>query len=163
MPDFAYLHSPVGLLRIEASEYGITSVTIAKDAMHLAVPIDNSHLEAATVQLEDYFSGKRKDFSLLFDFGDASDFYQQVWQQLQLIPYGEQITYGELAKRVGMPRAAQAVGQANGKNPIAILIPCHRVTGAKGKLTGYAWGIEKKRWLLTHEMSHTAPREGMLF
>ncbi len=101
-------------------------------------------------QLEAYFSGQLRTFSLRLD-GAGTDFQRAVWKALCDIPYGETINYGELAKRIGNPRASRAVGLANGKNPISIIVPCHRVIGANGSLTGYSGGIERKRWLLEHE------------
>ena len=106
-------------------------------------------------QLGEYFEGKRRSFDLsLAPRGTA--FQHAVWKQLRAIPYGETISYGTLARRVGNPRAARAVGHANGRNPIAIVIPCHRVIGADGGLVGYAGGLPMKRWLLEHEGAETA-------
>jgi methylated-DNA-[protein]-cysteine S-methyltransferase len=101
-------------------------------------------------QLQAYFRGDRRDFDLQLD-PTGSDFQQQVWRELLRIPYGETITYGELARRVGRPKASRAVGQASGSNRIAVVIPCHRVVGANGSLTGYASGMEIKEKLLTLE------------
>lgn len=101
-------------------------------------------------QLEAYFSGQLHAFDVHLD-GAGTDFQKAVWKALCDIPYGETINYGELAKRIGNPRASRAVGLANGKNPISIIVPCHRVIGANGSLTGYSGGIERKRWLLEHE------------
>ena len=100
--------------------------------------------------LDAYFDGKPpvRDFSLVLK---GTAFQHRVWDLLEQVPYGETVTYGQLAKQLGGKMSAQAVGQAVGKNPIAIMIPCHRVVGAGGRLTGYAWGIERKQWLLRHE------------
>ena len=107
-------------------------------------------LEMAKIWLDDYFLGRfREPWFPLAPEGTA--FRQKVWQMLLQIPYGETVSYGNLARKLGKNMSAQAVGQAVGKNPIAILIPCHRVVGAKGQLTGYAWGVEKKKWLLDLE------------
>ena len=107
-------------------------------------------LEMAKEWLDDYFWGdfREPQFTLA---PEGTAFQQKVWQMLLEIPYGETATYGDLARKLGKTMSAQAVGQAVGKNPIAIVIPCHRVVGAKGQLTGYAWGIEKKKWLLDLE------------
>lgn len=111
-------------------------------------------LQEAHGQLAAYFAGQRQGFQLpLCPAG--SDFQRKVWAQLQKIPYGVTITYGELAQRIGCPKGARAVGAACGKNPIGILIPCHRVVGAGGKLTGFAWGLERKKFLLELEKSLT--------
>ena len=107
-------------------------------------------LEMAKNWLDDYFLGRFREpwFPLA---PEGTVFRQKVWQMLLQIPYGETVSYGNLARKLGKNMSAQAVGQAVGKNPIAILIPCHRVVGAKGQLTGYAWGVEKKKWLLDLE------------
>ena len=107
-------------------------------------------LEQACRQLEEYFSGKRRTFAVTLRF-EGTPFQQQVWTQLLQIPYGETRTYGELAHRLGKPDAARAVGAACGKNPLLIFLPCHRVVGTGGRLTGFAAGLEKKAWLLALE------------
>lgn len=105
-------------------------------------------------QLDEYFAGRRKQFDLqLAPMG--TDFQEKVWQELVKIPYGRTITYGELAKRIGNPKASRAVGLANGKNPISIIVPCHRVIGANGSLTGFGGGLEAKQYLLEHEDRHS--------
>jgi methylated-DNA-[protein]-cysteine S-methyltransferase len=101
-------------------------------------------------QLEEYFAGARRDFDLPMRFA-GTDFQRLVWKHLTDIRYGETLSYGELARRIGNPNASRAVGLANGRNPIPILVPCHRVIGADGSLTGYGGGLERKRWLLAHE------------
>jgi methylated-DNA-[protein]-cysteine S-methyltransferase len=104
----------------------------------------------AQAQLREYFAGERSTFDLPLSL-DGSDFERRVWHGLQQIPYGETISYGELARRIGAPSAARAVGLANGRNPIAVIVPCHRVIGANGTLTGYGGGLERKRILLELE------------
>lgn len=101
-------------------------------------------------QLSGYFAGQLTNFDLPL-LGHGTPFQQQVWSALQAIPYGATISYGELAHRIGQPKSSRAVGLANGKNPIAIVVPCHRVISATGKLTGYSGGLGKKAWLLRHE------------
>jgi methylated-DNA-[protein]-cysteine S-methyltransferase len=109
-------------------------------------------LVQAQQQLAEYFAHQRQSFDLpLAPKGTA--FQQQVWQQLCAIPFGESISYGTLAQRIAQPQAARAVGAANGRNPIAIVVPCHRVVASSGKLTGYAGGIDRKQWLLQHEQN----------
>lgn len=104
----------------------------------------------AESQIQAYFQGKQKDFKLKYK-PLGTEFQKQVWHQLLHIPFGETRTYGDLARALGMPSASRAVGAANGQNPVAVLIPCHRVIGTNGKLTGYAGGLDNKRWLLLHE------------
>ncbi|MBX9695240.1 MAG: methylated-DNA--[protein]-cysteine S-methyltransferase [Cyanobacteria bacterium] len=104
-------------------------------------------------QLEEYFSGRRTEFELENVLPSGTEFQRQVWKELTKIPFGETITYGELARRVDRPKAIRAVGQANGRNPISIIIPCHRVIGANGSLTGYGGGLSCKRFLLDLEIS----------
>ena len=104
----------------------------------------------ARKQLGEYFKGKRMTFDLPLA-PEGTEFQQSVWKQLRKISYGRTKSYGEIANKVGNPRASRAVGAANGRNPISIIVPCHRVIGADGKLTGFGGGIERKRWLLEHE------------
>ncbi|HWC68116.1 MAG TPA: methylated-DNA--[protein]-cysteine S-methyltransferase [Acidimicrobiales bacterium] len=114
---------------------------------------DHPVLVAAADQLRAYFAGELDEFALpLAAVGTA--FQKEVWDALAEIPYGETISYGELARRVGKPNASRAVGLANGRNPLPIIVPCHRVIGANGTLTGYGGGIERKQWLLEHEREH---------
>lgn len=108
------------------------------------------HTESAKTQLREYFAGHRTAFQLDLQ-PDGTDFEQKVWKQLLEIPQGSTTTYGAIAKKIGDEKASQAVGKANGKNPIAVVIPCHRVIGSDQKLTGYAGGLERKEWLLKHE------------
>jgi len=107
-------------------------------------------LAAAAAQLTEYFAGERQQFDLALA-GVGTNFQQLVWRALTTIPYGETWTYGELARAIGRPSASRAVGAANSKNPLGIIVPCHRVIGASGELTGYAGGVAAKQWLLEHE------------
>lgn len=111
---------------------------------------DDGVLAEAARQLAEYFDGGRTEFDLPLAM-DGTAFQQRVWEALRDIPYGETISYGQLADRIGQPSASRAVGLANGRNPIGIIVPCHRVIGANGSLTGYGGGIERKRYLLAHE------------
>ena len=111
---------------------------------------DDAALSEPRAQLRAYFAGELRRFELPLAFG-GTPFQQRVWRTLCEIPYGETISYGELARRIGRPTASRAVGLANGQNPISIVVPCHRVIGANGSLTGYGGGLERKRWLLAHE------------
>lgn len=110
-------------------------------------------LPTAAGQLAEYFAGTRREFELPLRL-QGSEFQQRVWKVLKEIPYGVTWSYGEVARRIGNPNASRAVGLANGRNPISILVPCHRVIGADGSLTGYGGGVERKRWLLVHEGLH---------
>lgn len=145
------IDTPIGLLQIIATDKAIVGV---KPIDHVKNIVAN---EAANIlvkkcksELEEYFSGMRKSFDLPLRF-EGTDFQKQVWQQLGKIPYGETRTYGEIAELIGKPKAARAIGMANHNNPILILAACHRVIGADGSLTGYAAGIEAKRYLLELE------------
>jgi len=111
---------------------------------------DNPILQLARRQLDEYFACTRTSFDLPLD-AEGTAFERRVWDLLRAIPYGTTTSYGELARRLGEPKDARAVGAANGKNPIPIIVPCHRVIGANGDLTGFGGGLERKRWLLEHE------------
>jgi methylated-DNA-[protein]-cysteine S-methyltransferase len=111
----------------------------------------NAPFASVRDQLEAYFAGETTEFDVPLDLDGATAFRRSVWSALLEIPYGATVTYGELAVRLGVPRAARAVGAANGSNPISIIVPCHRVIGSAGSLTGYAGGLERKRYLLRHE------------
>lgn len=147
--------SPLGDLLLAASASGLRRVDFGSPQdrrVHRRnpKPADNPHLIAAAAQLGEYFAGERHDFDLTLD-PEGTPFQLSVWAVLRTIPYGATITYGEQAKSMGRPRAVRAVGAANGRNPLAIIVPCHRVIGAGGKLTGYASGLDRKAWLLDHE------------
>ena len=114
----------------------------------------NPLLRSAAAQLDEYFRGKRKRFSLALRL-EGTDFQKTVWRRLAEVPYGRTITYSDLAAALGRPGAPRAVGQANHRNPISIIVPCHRVIGGDGRLVGYGSGLWRKRWLLAHERKHT--------
>ena len=147
--SFCVIGSPVGRLRIDADDAGICGVNRTEEAL---CPPEEPLLEDCARQLAEYFSGARRVFDLpLHPVGTA--FRIKVWSELQQIPYGQTTTYGELARRVGNARGARAVGGANHHNPISIIIPCHRVIGADGSLTGYGGGLDMKEALLRLEGS----------
>ncbi len=154
----ATMSSPVGELTLIASPRGLRAVLWPNelDEPGRLPPADDGDPAAAVVlreavlQLEEYFAGDRHDFDLPLD-PVGTTFQQSAWLQLRAIPYGETISYGEQARRLGDVRKSRAVGAANGRNPISIIVPCHRVIGANGSLTGFASGIETKSWLLRHE------------
>jgi methylated-DNA-[protein]-cysteine S-methyltransferase len=114
-------------------------------------------LSAAAIQLEQYFAGERAEFDLAIELR-GTPFERRVWDEVRAIPYGTTATYAEIARRVGSPSACRAVGRANGRNPIAVIVPCHRVVGSDGSLTGYAGGVEMKRALLELEQRECSPR-----
>ena len=139
----------IGAISIEDNGFALTKITFEETSIEES--IQKSHLaEMALEQLNEYFSGIRFDFSLpLAPAG--TPFMQAVWHALAVIPYGELTTYGDIAGQIGRPKAARAVGMANNRNPLPIIIPCHRVIGASGKLVGYAGGVEKKEKLIALE------------
>ena len=155
---YAWMESPVGRLLLAADDLGLRHV-IFSGGRELAEPRpewrpDPKPLTETIQQLRAYFAGELRDFDLkLAPRGPA--FHQLVWRELCNIPYGETISYGELARRAGSPNASRAVGRANGANPIAIVIPCHRVIGSNGKLTGYGGGLPRKEFLLGLERAQT--------
>jgi methylated-DNA-[protein]-cysteine S-methyltransferase len=151
MPQAIY-HSPFGPIRISASDKGITEISFVK-----GISIDNDTdliqnqiIKDCTFQLDEYFSHKRIKFSIPLDPG-GTGFQKQVWAALQNIPFGKVVSYLDIAKALEDPNKIRAVGNANGKNPIAIIVPCHRVIGSDGKLVGYVGGLDKKRLLLQFE------------
>jgi len=151
--------SPLGILIIKSDGQAVTEISFSEEVQE----IQNSCavLESCRQQLSDYFAGKLVSFDLPLN-PEGTEFQQKVWTELLKIPYGETITYMELAIRLGDTKAIRAVGTANGKNPLAILIPCHRVIGAGNKLTGYAGGIWRKKALLELEMKYSV-RKDLLF
>ena len=142
---YSYLASPIGLVEICANQVAIVSIYFVEKQKQPAN--GNSICELAKQQLSDYFAGKLASFDLPLGT-KGTQFQQDVWHALCQIPYGETCSYADIAQRLDNPKAVRAVGAANGKNPISIVVPCHRVIGASGKLTGYAGGLERKSWLL---------------
>jgi methylated-DNA-[protein]-cysteine S-methyltransferase len=153
---FKTMKSPVGDLKLVASEKGLAAILWPNDdpkRVRLAPLLEQLNLPVLAEterQLEDYFKGKRRSFDLPLDFA-GTDFQKSVWQALLRIPYGLTRSYGEIANELGNAKAMRAVGAANGRNPISIVAPCHRVIGASGKLTGFAGGLETKEFLLRLE------------
>ena len=155
---YTYLPSPLGRLLIAGDQRSLWSIWM-EDQRWTAGVGPNWRTAAEPFaevggQLEQYFAGERTEFDLTLRM-QASDFRRRVWQALLAIPHGETRSYGELAEALGSPGAARAVGLANGRNPFAIVVPCHRVIGADGGLVGYGGGLERKRWLLDHERRST--------
>lgn len=154
--------SPLGRLTLVASDAGLRALLWPDDDGRVPLPdtIAGSHrtLDATTEQLDQYFAGQRRAFDVPLD-PQGTPFQRKVWEALRRIRYGETVSYTELASRIGRPTAARAVGAANGRNPISIIVPCHRVVGASGALTGFAGGLSAKRWLLDLEqVTPTEPR-----
>lgn len=143
-----YLDSPIGIIQITANEVGITGVDFVDVK---GVRNENELVLECKKQLEEYFNKKRKIFTVKLALS-GTQFQNSVWQALQRIPYGNTVTYKDIALSIGEKKSYRAVGNANNKNKIAIIIPCHRVIGSNGKLIGYAGGLDKKTWLLNHEI-----------
>lgn len=155
------VHSPVGPLVLSSEGEALVGLAFARGAVRLGGDEGGAVGDAAR-QLSEYFAGRRTAFDLPLRFDRGSSFEQRVWQALLAIPYGTTVTYGSLAASLGEPGAARAVGAANGRNPIAIVVPCHRVVGAGGRLTGYGGGLDRKRTLLALEGAAAAPVVGQL-
>lgn len=148
--DSCFLNSEIGLLKITGDNDGIAEVAftdILPDFISAEIP---SNLAEAVKQLQEYFDGKRHEFQLVLN-PKGTIFQKSVWQQLQTVGFGKTKTYQQMANELGDPKVIRAAASANGKNPIAIIIPCHRVIGSDGSLTGYAGGLHRKKWLLAHE------------
>jgi methylated-DNA-[protein]-cysteine S-methyltransferase len=152
----ATIESPIGPLLLSASDGALTGLQMDHQRHFRALPEDAVRDDAwfsdIRAQLDAYFSGDLHEFDVELRL-EGTDFQRRVWSQLEAIPYGETISYGELAAQVGNARASRAVGLANGRNPVSIIVPCHRVIGADGSLTGYGGGLARKTWLLAHEMT----------
>ncbi len=161
------IDSPVGLLEIVGSSAGVRAVLMhgekpdrvraaggARRLSSAEVGEAPSPLLAAAEQLALYFEGTRMNFDVALD-PVGTPFQLEAWEALRTIPYGKTVSYGEQARRIGRPSAVRAIGAANGRNPIGIIVPCHRVIGSGGSLTGYAGGLHNKRWLLDHEIRHS--------
>jgi methylated-DNA-[protein]-cysteine S-methyltransferase len=155
---FSLLESPIGELLLTGDGVSVTGIWMQSHRSEWrhtkGWTRDDRALASTRAQLTEYFAGERTEFDLpLAPEGTA--FQRRVWTELCAIPYGTTISYGELARRIGQPTAARAVGLANGSNPLPLVVPCHRVIGADGSLTGFGGGIERKRWLLAHEKRHS--------
>ena len=159
-----HLPSPVGELRLAADADGLVGVLFERHAHEpwgaegwRVTPGDSSVLAAARAQLAAYFAGELTEFDLPLA-ARGTPFQTRVWTSLRAIPFGETVSYAAIAARLDAPTATRAVGAANGRNPISIVVPCHRVVGADGSLTGFGGGIDRKRWLLHHEAAVLARR-----
>ncbi|RYC52490.1 methylated-DNA--[protein]-cysteine S-methyltransferase [Flagellimonas olearia] len=146
--EVAYLQTPIGYAEFQGDENGLASVSVFDDKKPIGIIPEV--LEDAIYQFKEYFEGSRKEFDLKLN-PSGTDFQKKVWDALLEIPFGKTISYLELSKRLGDVKAIRAVASANGKNPLWIVVPCHRVIGTNGDLTGYAGGLHRKKWLLEHE------------
>jgi len=147
--EIVYINTPIGVCKIKGSHLGVSEVSILDDPEVITTVIPNS-LKNCVTQLNEYFNGDRKVFDLKLAYV-GTDFQKKVWQSLNAIPYGKTTNYLKQARLLGDEKAIRAVASANGKNPFGIVLPCHRVVGSDGSLTGYAGGLWRKKWLLDHE------------
>lgn len=151
MVQHTVITSPIGKIFIEGSEKGISRISLRPEDTYDEPGEVPDCLKDCVTQLQEYFAGTRQEFDLRLDYRDAPEFHQEVWKMVRLIPYGRTRTYSEIADIIDHHNATRAVGHANGLNPLPIVVPCHRVIGKDGSLTGYYYGLEMKRWLLAHE------------
>lgn len=145
---FSYCDSPIGIVEIGASDSAVTSLVFVEKRRPGVT--SNAVCDEAKRQVVEYFAGERQEFDLSIEL-TGTDFQQRVWSKLDAIPFGQTVSYGDVARSIGKPTASRAVGAANGRNPISIILPCHRVIGNDGNLTGYGGGLWRKEWLLKHE------------
>ena len=162
MESKAYLSSPVGILEIVVTLRGIRSLSIVERKGKNTDPMPDL-LENCIQQLKEYFEGKRTEFKLPLDWSGQPEFHQTVWKELLEVPYGHTTSYIAIADKLGNPKSVRAVGQANAHNPIAIIVPCHRVIAKSGELQGYFYGLDIKRRLLELENPKSFAKQGELF
>jgi methylated-DNA-[protein]-cysteine S-methyltransferase len=153
------IDTPIDPLLLVGDETGLHRLHFGPYGPPAGLARDDEVLATVVTQLREYFAGERLDFDLALQPA-GTPFQTKVWTALRDIPYGRTTSYGELAAELGQPTASRAVGLANGRNPLAVIVPCHRVIGANGSLTGFGGGIERKRWLLDHERAVLAGRSG---
>jgi methylated-DNA-[protein]-cysteine S-methyltransferase len=149
-----YLRSPIGRIKLTGDKNSVNSILFAFDDTEMEEENPNSVLKECKAQLSQYFSGKRNEFEVPFSQA-GSEFQQRVWNELTKIPYGKTVSYNFIAESLGDKKSIRAVGAANGKNQISIIVPCHRVIGSDGSLTGYAGGMWRKKWLIKHEAEYS--------
>jgi len=165
MPRYCIAPSPLGDLILLSDTTGtqLAALWISGEKHSSSIKadwqLDEKMLPAVRQQLAEYFAGKRTEFDLPLA-PTGTPFQLQAWQALREIPYGTTLSYSQQATRIGNPKACRAIGLANGRNPISIIVPCHRVIGASGALTGYGGGLPAKKWLLAHEARHSSRRTG---
>jgi methylated-DNA-[protein]-cysteine S-methyltransferase len=156
VPTFkTYFKSPLGPVEIVGDPDSITELNFVEDMLSSDAELPFC-LKECVKQIDEYFKGKRENFFLNLQ-PQGTDFQRSVWRQLEKIPYGKTVSYREIAGAIGKPDACRAVGNANGRNPIALVIPCHRVIGSDGSLTGYGGGLWRKRWLIGFEKGEVLP------
>ena len=146
--ETCFISSPLGITKISGDENGVALISVLSEG-ELSTTIPNQ-LQEAVLQLQEYFEGKRIEFTFKLN-PKGTDFQQKVWQELRNIPFGKTISYLDLSKKLGDVKVIRAAASANGKNPLWIVVPCHRVIGTDGSLTGYAGGLWRKKWLREHE------------
>jgi methylated-DNA-[protein]-cysteine S-methyltransferase len=157
------IETPLGVLTLTAGASGLSGLYFpGRGPERDQANREPGRFEEVVAQLDEFLAGTRREFDLALDFSSGTDFQQRVWRALLEIPYGETISYGQLATRLGNPSRMRAVGAANGANPISIIAPCHRVIGADGRLTGYGGGLDRKRALLELEADVVAARPAHL-
>jgi len=144
-----YVESPIGIIEIAGTAEAITDLNFVDKRQKADLP-SNAVIDEAAGQLREYLNGVRKEFTVSLDL-EGTEFQGKVWRALLTVGYGKKVSYKYIAEAVGSPKAVRAVGAANGQNPIAIIVPCHRIIGSDGSLTGYGGGIWRKEWLLRHE------------
>lgn len=154
------IKTSIGYLELTANQGSLVSVSFTEIVVQSS-EFQPDILKETALQLDEYFKGVRKEFNLYLQPA-GTEFQQNVWEQVKKVPFGETVSYLDIAMQTGSKNNTRAVGLANGKNPIPIIIPCHRVIGSNGKLTGYAGGLERKKWLLQHELKHS-PNSKLLF
>lgn len=154
----AHIKTPLGITLIEGDAFGISKIWVLDEEVPISENIP-AQLQDAATQMQEYFEGTRNNFTFKLN-PQGTDFQKKVWNALLEIPFGKTISYHELSVKLGDVKSIRAVASANGKNPLWIVVPCHRVIGANGSLTGYAGGVWRKKWLLEHE---TPPIQQSLF
>ena len=148
--ETAYINSPLGITKIVGDEDGVAVISVSDVGTNKVSPEIPEILKEAVSQLQEYFDKKRTDFTFKLN-PKGTEFQQKVWKSLLEIPYGKTVSYMDQTKKLGDIKAIRAVASANGKNPLWIVVPCHRVIGTNGSLTGYAGGLSRKKWLIEHE------------
>jgi len=147
----AYFNTNIGLIKVCSNEQGITALAFVNEKDEPSV--SDKITDDVIIQLREYFEGVRKDFDIPV-YIEGTEFQLKVWEMLSKVKYGETASYKDIARLTGNEKASRAIGGANNKNPVAIILPCHRIVGTNGKLVGYAGGLDKKQWLLEHEMKN---------
>ena len=150
MVETVFLETPLGIASIAGDEDGVTKISILEDGKEKISSEIPNVLKEAVIQLQDYFKGNRDNFDIKIN-PLGTEFQKKVWKELSKIPFGKTVSYLDIAKQLGDPKCIRAAASANGKNPLWIVVPCHRVIGSDGSLTGYAGGLWRKKWLLDHE------------